>query len=102
MRWGRLAGLATAAVIACTLLVAPGLASATGTEGCTPGYWKNHTDSWAASGYSPTQTVESVFDVPASLAPLGDATLHEALSFKGGTGKLGAAKSCCGRRWPGS
>jgi len=92
MRWGRMAGLASAAVIACTLLVAPGLASATGTEGCTPGYWKNHTDSWAASGYSPTQTVESVFNVPASLAPLGDATLLEALSFKGGPGKLGGAR----------
>ena len=67
-------------------------ASATGTEGCTPGYWKNHTSSWSASGYSPSQTVESVFNVPGSLSPLGDATLLQALSFQGGTGKAGAAR----------
>lgn len=32
-----------------------------GNQGRTPGYWKNHTDSWPATGYSPTQTVSSVF-----------------------------------------
>jgi hypothetical protein len=31
-----------------------------GTEGCTPGYWKNHTDSWV--GYSSGQAFSSVFD----------------------------------------
>ena len=72
--------------------VAGGPASATGTEGCTPGYWKNHTDSWAASGYSPSQTVSSVFNVPGSLAPLGNATLLQALSFPGGDGLSGGAR----------
>src|SRR4051812_19244236 len=66
--------------------------SATGSEGCTPGYWKNHTQSWGPSNLSPGQSVESVFDVPGSLAPLGDATLHEALSFKGGDGLKGGAR----------
>lgn len=32
-----------------------------GDEGCTPGYWKNHPASWTATGYTRTQTLESVF-----------------------------------------
>lgn len=35
----------------------------TGDEGCTPGYWKNHTSAWAGSGYSPGQTAGSVFSI---------------------------------------
>ena len=54
-------------------------------EGCTPGYWKQkqHFDSWP-TGYTPTQTVESVFDVPA-FPKLGDAKLLTALGFDGGS-----------------
>ena len=54
-------------------------------EGCTPGYWKQkqHFDSWPA-GYTPNQTVESVFDVPA-FPKLGAAKLVTALGFDGGT-----------------
>lgn len=34
-------------------------------EGCTPGYWKvcQHLDSWAATGFKPTDTFNSVFGV---------------------------------------
>lgn len=64
---------------------------APGGQGCTPGYWKNHTDSWPATGYSPGQKVQSVF-AKASLYPgLGSDTLHAALSFKGGSTLEGAA-----------
>lgn len=63
----------------------------TGGEGCTPGYWKNHDDSWAATGYSPAQTLESVFDVPDAFN-LDNVTLLQALSLSGGPGALGAAK----------
>jgi uncharacterized repeat protein (TIGR01451 family) len=59
-------------------------------EGLTPGYWKNHLESWV--GYSPNQSLESVFDVPDSLG-LDDATLLDALSFKGGGGTKGAAQT---------
>ena len=31
-----------------------------GTEGCTPGYWKNHTEAWV--GYTSDQAFSSVFD----------------------------------------
>jgi hypothetical protein len=59
-------------------------------EGCTPGYWKNHLDAWTATGFSPGATLESVFDVPDGLG-LDAKTLHQALSFGGGSGVLGGA-----------
>lgn len=62
-----------------------------GNEGCTPGYWKNHLDSWASTGFAPTQTLESVFDVPDALG-LDNASLHAALSFSGGSGVAGGAR----------
>jgi len=60
-----------------------------GGEGCTPGYWKNHLDSWV--GYTPGQSLESVFDVPNSLG-YDIVTLQEALSFQGGSGVAGGAR----------
>jgi hypothetical protein len=53
----------------------------TGSEGCTPGYWKNHTENW--TGYSTEATLESVFDVPDGLG-LDNVTLLEALGANGG------------------
>lgn len=48
-------------------------------QGCSLGFWKNHTGAW--QGYLPNQTVDSVFaNAPPSLA---GATLLEALSFPG-------------------
>ena len=59
-------------------------------EGCTPGYWKQpqHLDSWV--GFTPGQTLESVFDVPDAFG-LDDVTLLEALSFRGGPTTADAA-----------
>ena len=52
-------------------------------EGCTPGYWKQtqHFDSWV--GFSPNQTLESVFNVPDALG-LDNVTLAQALALNGG------------------
>jgi len=63
----------------------------TGSEGCTPGYWKvsQHWDSWV--GYTPSQTLESVFDVPDGLG-YDNKTLVQALSFQGGAGVSGGAQ----------
>ena len=69
----------------------PAAPPATGTEGCTPGYWKNHTDSWPATGYSPSQTVKSVFSQASIYPSLGSDSLLGALSFQGGTTLEGAA-----------
>ena len=54
-------------------------------QGCTPGYWKNHTDSWPPTGYSPTQKIKTVFPpvLTGYPASLGNATLWDALAFDG-------------------
>jgi hypothetical protein len=54
-----------------------------GDEGCTPGFWKvpQHLDSWV--GFSPNQTLESVFNVPDQFG-LDNVTLLQALSLQGG------------------
>jgi hypothetical protein len=63
-----------------------------GNQGCTPGYWKNHTDSWPPTGYSTSQKVSSVFFEAGWYVSQGNATLLEALSFGGGSGVEGAAE----------
>jgi hypothetical protein len=62
----------------------------TGEQGCTPGYWKNHTDSWAAAGLLPGQTAGSVFAVP--FPQLANRTLLQTLQGGGGPGALGGAR----------
>ena len=57
----------------------------TGAEGLTPGFWKNNAAKHGASawmGYSPDQTVESVFG--SAFGSLGSLTLAEALGTGGG------------------
>jgi hypothetical protein len=62
-----------------------------GQEGCTPGFWKQpqHLDAWV--GFSPSQTLESVFDVPDAFG-LDDVTLLAALDFEGGSTTADAAE----------
>ena len=57
----------------------------TGSQGCTPGYWKNHTDAWV--GYTPSTLVSAVFS---NAAPYDVDTLLEALHLQGGPGVDGA------------
>jgi hypothetical protein len=62
-------------------------------EGCTPGFWKNSVGSWAPTGYSPNQTVSSVFTLPNGLSnQLGGNTLLQALGYPGGNNLAGAAQ----------
>jgi hypothetical protein len=63
-----------------------------GIDGCGPGFWKNHTDAWADTDYSPTDTVGSVFTVPAALSTFASKTLLEGLKLQGGPGVSGAAE----------
>jgi hypothetical protein len=58
-----------------------------GSGGCTPGYWKNHTEDWV--GFAPDQLVSDVFSNAGSL---GSMTLLSALSAGGGS-SLTAAKA---------
>ena len=83
---GRLIAFANGGAAACDCEEPP----PAGNEGLTPGFWKNHTAVW--QGYTPGQTLESVFDVPDSLG-LDNKTLLEALSFTGGPGVKGSAQN---------
>jgi len=64
-----------------------------GDEGCTPGYWKNHTDSWPPTGYSPGQSLPSVFAQTGAYPELAGASMLEALNFGGGSGVEGASRN---------
>lgn len=58
-------------------------------EGCTPGYWKQpqHLDSWTATGYSPTDSFNTVFGVTQYLKGDGTPyTLLEVLQQLNGSG----------------
>lgn len=35
----------------------------TGTEGCTPGFWKNHVEDWPPTGFAPGSDFDSTFGV---------------------------------------
>jgi hypothetical protein len=54
-------------------------------KGCSPGFWKNHPEAW--SGYSPDQTIGSVF--AAAPAPFDTQTLMDGLQGGGGPGLEG-------------
>lgn len=57
-------------------------------QGCTPGYWKNHTSAWSVTGYSTSTLVGDVF--VGSL--YSGSTLGQAIEFGGGSGVAGAQK----------
>lgn len=58
-----------------------------GYEGCTPGYWKNHTSNWEET--TPTTLVGAIYSsAPGSVSGL---TLEQALQGGGGPGVDGAA-----------
>jgi hypothetical protein len=61
-------------------------------SGCTPGYWKNHTDSWPPTGYTTGQSVLSVFVASARFPALANDTLLAALAYGGGSDLRGAAE----------
>lgn len=63
----------------------------TGDQGCSPGYWKNHTASWSGTGFSPGQTAGSVFTALSAFPTLASKTLLQSIQGGGGPGTLGAA-----------
>jgi hypothetical protein len=69
---------------------APADATNIGNEGCTPGYWKNHTDNWEE--YAASDPLDWQFNFPDSLAGMRDDTWLEALGYGGGPGTSGAAQ----------
>jgi len=66
-------------------------------EGCTPGYWKNHHQSWPPSGFAPGDALSAAFAIPECLEGCTDpdfktATLDDALNFQGGDDFCGKAE----------
>jgi hypothetical protein len=89
----RLARVLVALVTAIVAIgFAPTAAHATniGNEGCTPGYWKNHTDNWQE--YTVNSTIGNNWDLPPSLAQYNSWTFLQALSGQGGPGLSGGAE----------
>lgn len=50
-------------------------------EGCTPGYWRNHLEEWAPTGYAPGDDFDTTFGVD-YFNP--DITLEQAVNLGGG------------------
>jgi hypothetical protein len=81
--------LAALVAVIATLSVAPASqAVGTGHEGCTPGYWKNHTDSWQEA--APGDLFGSAYT--SARANVAGVTLLDALGLPGGSGLDGAAR----------
>lgn len=77
--------------LVCALYVTPVSASVYGDEGCTPGYWKNHTEDWletpdGAVSYETTEIFGDIFGVDY------DVTLLDALQGGGGNNLAGSKK----------
>jgi hypothetical protein len=88
---GRMKRAVIGAAMVAVIAVGPALISTTsagawftGNQGCTPGFWKNHPEAWADTKYAPTDTVGSVFTLPASLSSFSSETLIDALEGTGG------------------
>jgi hypothetical protein len=86
----RIAALAIAAVAPLALTAAPAQANEIGYEGCTPGYWKTHTDSWdeAQTG----NLYVGKFSGGAAYSSVAGLTQLQALDGGGGSGVNGAAR----------
>jgi hypothetical protein len=90
---------AAAALVLSGFAATPAAATATGdTQGCTPGYWKNHTDVWQE--YTADEAVTQMlrdkdgtpFTMPAGLSQYGGISMLDALKLKGGSGATGGAE----------
>jgi hypothetical protein len=84
-------GSPTAADGTSTTIAPTSTTIAPSTVSCTPGYWKNHEDSWALAGLDSTQLTGDTFG-NAVLYGLDDETLLESLSGRGGPDVEDAAR----------
>jgi hypothetical protein len=64
-----------------------------GNQGCSLGYWKNHEESWAGTGFTPGQSSISVFSNVSLFPQIAGDNLMQTLNYGGGPGNLGAAKN---------
>jgi len=89
MRFKKLLAMGAALAMASGVMLAtPASATNIGNEGCTPGYWKNHTDNWEE--YTTATLLTEEFELGQFQANWGTKTFEDALSFQGGPGLDGA------------
>lgn len=81
--------IVSAMAVALVGTISPANATGTGNQGCTPGYWKNHTDAWQEA--APTDLMSSIYQKSAGTS-VGDVTLVDALGLPGGAGVEGAER----------
>jgi len=102
-----IAASAVAVLAASAFAIAPASAVSGGnTQGCTPGFWKNHTpwSSYVQGGYEPGTTVAYMlrertspgvfgpdYTFPSALSSFQSVTMGTALNGGGGSGVTGAA-----------
>lgn len=81
---------AAALALAASVLGGATTASAVeiGHEGCTPGYWKNHTDNWEEA--RPDSLFSDKFGTGGTSGVLAGLTFEQALAGGGGSGVAGA------------
>ncbi|MGH3472761.1 MAG: hypothetical protein ACRDPG_12060 [Nocardioidaceae bacterium] len=89
--------LAVAALLTSVVgFVAPAQGMTIGDQGCTPGYWKNHTDNWTERPLvyiSPDMLLTYQYGGHLGFVvtpELANDTFINALNYKGGAGTLGA------------
>lgn len=87
----RTIGIAMTAAILVGGAAVPATAVTFGNEGCTPGFWKNHTDVWEE--YTPTTKLGYVWVIPDVLGSFRQDTFLQALGYGGGPGLTGAART---------
>lgn len=83
------AALAGMLALVLTFGLSPAAMAHVGNEGCTPGYWKTHLDTWAETTvpWTPETPLGWKFDVLNAYpvyADLADDTFLEALKYRGG------------------
>jgi hypothetical protein len=89
MRFTKIAAAGAALAMAAGMMLAtPASATNIGNEGCTPGYWKNHTDNWQE--YTTASTLGNNFALGQFATKYGKTTFVQALSLQGGPGLDGA------------
>jgi hypothetical protein len=91
-----IAALAIAVIAPLALTAAPAQANDIGYEGCTPGYWKTHTERWqdpdVLAEAKPWRPYVNKFSGGSLYASTKDLTQAQALAGGGGSGTEGAAK----------
>lgn len=91
MKHRTLKALAASTLLAGMIAIAvPATATTVGSgQGCTPGYWKNHTSSWEE--YTTATKLSSLFTIPTNLSSFNNQTMLDVLNGGGGPGLNGAA-----------